>query len=559
MNSELRAAILGLLLPCDQSEEERFLDFFLARLEALDIDEEDRSLWVRAQLGFWQANAEPTPEFGAIVEESIYSAERVPPTFMFSRLHDDDPRAATSKNLASKYFEIQQKLQSHHLMGFDEARQFLSFSPLIIALALEQRMSASEISRILAARDPRYQMRWRPVKYVLDQVKASQAIKAGAIRPVYERHAAAEPELLSDLKLDEGPGYVARIAAALGCDADVETSLRTLLIDHVHEPYICILHYQLMILSFSDHAVTYAYEFSPRGQNVDFLTQRYNEAGIVVAQSAYLNNAKALLRFDQAWADGRSGHLRAANALASLLALLERMPVLPKAELARFILALLHRNLRISLEQNAGGLPEPLENLTNADTDQLLQAVAEQGSRTGGLIEQRLVDCYAMTQHGAQGAWRGVGDSVFAPNFFRKKLGDVEFMDPHSTPPAATGYESHGGNLTDLYVRDHFDTYQKVLAARVDQFEAIAPLPDWSFAVAFVAHSFGAGLPPQFPVTVGEIVIPVEVRYLTFAELADSMMADDARAATLNRLLVEQLNHFHVHRRVRARVAELAG
>lgn len=557
MNSELKAAILGLLMPCDHSEEAGFLEFFDNSLATLGIAEDERALWVRAQLSYWFENASPTPEFKALIKKSIYQAQRNPQTFMFAHLRDDDPRRSASEKLASRYFAIHQRLQSHHLMSFDEARQFLSFSPLIVALAQEQRMSASEISRVLAARDTRYAMQWRPVKYLLDQVKASQLIEQGALEQVYAEHTAAEPELLSDLTLEQGTGYVGRIAKALGCDWDVEGNLRTLLIDHVHEPYICILHYQLMILSFSDHAVTYAYEFSPRGQNVDFLTQQYNEAGIVVAQSAYLNNAKALLRFDIAWADGRTDHLHAAAALVSLLTLLEGMAALPKAELARFILALLHRNLRISRERASGDVPQRLLGLDLDQVDQLLHAISQGGSATGGLIEQRLVDCYATSAQGDQGSWRGVGDSVFAPNLFRKKLGDIELINAHAEPPDAVGFEAHGGHLTALYVRDHFSTYSKVLSARTEELEAIAPLIDWNFVVEFVAHSFADGLPEQVNVDITGATVVVEVRYVTFAQLADRLGAEDDRAATLNRLLVEPLNQFHVHPRVRARVAEL--
>ncbi len=557
MNSELKAVVLGLLLPCDQSEEQRFLTFFDNALEAGGIGEEERPLWVRAQLSHWQADGQPTPEFRSIVEDSIYRAGRDPVTFMFSHLREEDPRRAAGKNLASQYFDIHSRLKSHHLMGFDEARQFLSFAPFIIALALEQRMSASEISRVLAARDARYEMRWRPVKYVLDRVRASRSIEPNAFEEAYREHAKAEPELLSDLTLEQGTAYVGSIAEALGCKGSVEGNLHAILVDHVHEPYLCILHYQLMILSFSDHAVTYAYEFSPRGQNVDFLTRQYNEAGIVVAQSAYLNNAKALLRFDQAWADGRTDHRHAAAALVSLLNLLESMAPLPKAELARFILALLHRKLRVSSERAAGDVPDRLPDLDIPAADHLLQKVAASGSATGGLIEQRIVDCYAVGRYGGQGTWRGIGDSVFAPNLFRKKLGDIEFVTAHATPPRAIGFEAHGGHLTDLYIRDHFDTYSKVLSARAEELRAIAPLADWSLAVHFIAHSFADDLPEQQEVSVGDLTVTVQIQYVTFTEVAESMADNENHIKTLNRLLVEPLNQFPVHPRVRQRFAGL--
>ncbi|MGH6781318.1 MAG: hypothetical protein ACREB5_04340, partial [Sphingomonadaceae bacterium] len=482
---------------------------------------------------------------------------REPATFMFSRLGEGDPREAASERLAGNYFAIHRRLMSDHLMSFDEARQFLSYSSFILALALEQRMSASEISRVLASRDQRYQFRWRPVRHLLEQTGSAAVIEADAFREVFAQHATAESELLSDFTLEEGLEHVARLALALGCPDNIESGLRTLLINEVHEPYICILHYQLMVLSFCDHAVSYAYEFSPRGQNADFLTGRYNEAGITVAKSAYLNNAKALLRFDRGWADGRSDHRRAATALSSILNALESMGAMAKAELARFLLALLHRNLRIA-EEEGQGLPLCLTALDAPSLDRLLIAVAANGSGTSGLIEQRLVDCHAASAHSDQWSSRGLGDSVFAANLFRKKLGDVEYMNVRAAPAKVVAYESHGGHLTELYVQDHFDTFFQVLCARAEELETVAPLPEWSLAVVFVAHSFVGNLPKEVSARVGDAEIRVCVRYMTFAELAEKLREDGNRLQIVDRLLVEPLNQIHIHRRIRRRVVELA-
>ena len=61
-------------------------------------------------------------------------------------------------------------------------------------------------------------------------------------------------------------------------------------------------------LAFYDHPPTFAYEFTPRGQAVGWLAQNYRDAGIPVAGSAFLNNAKAIRRFDSGWVAGRADH-----------------------------------------------------------------------------------------------------------------------------------------------------------------------------------------------------------------------------------------------------------
>ena len=68
----------------------------------------------------------------------------------------------------------------------------------------------------------------------------------------------------------------------------------------------------------------------------------------------------------------------------------------------------------------------------------------------------------ALCAPGGRG-WRshGIGDSVNASNVSRRKIGDAEFQ--HATEKTVVAYESHAGRLTDVYVDGHVETLRRVI------------------------------------------------------------------------------------------------
>jgi hypothetical protein len=558
MDDELNSAVLGLMLPCEHSREAELLEWFQGELAKIADTQAEQTAWLRAQQHQWLINEEPQNAFKVLVQRAIFQQGREPQTFMFADAPENSPRALAAKCLAAQYFKIHKRVRSQFLMGFDEARQFISYSSYLIDLAVAQRMSASEISRVLGARDRRYGLQWRAIRYLLERCKVAPVISLEAFEHEYSKESLAEPDLLADLTLDEAVGYVANIGRTVGLDADLAPDLAVLLLESSHEPYLCILHYQLMSLSFCDHAVTYAYEFSPRGQNAASLMQKYNEAGVPVAKNAFLNNAKALLRFDATWVDGRAENRKPAASLAAVLGQLETMGALAKRQAARFILAALHRNLRISEERKGVGLANELVGLTETGWNSLLDAISSKGSGTNGIIEQRIVDCVGDVRHRDDWVPRGLGDSVFAPSIFRNKLGDVEFIKSKASPPEVVAYESHGGHLTAVYVEDHFDTFFQVLEKRSTEFENVTSLADWSLKVVFVAHSFSPGLPVELPRETNDGPLKVTIEYQSFTDLADELRQTLDERERINAILIEPLNQYHVHPRVRRRLIELS-
>lgn len=550
MNYELRAAIRGILLPVASSREEAFLKEVSDRLDALRVTA-DKTTWIKVELRQWKREGKPSTKFSGLIRDLIYRNDRNPVTYMFDSVEGPNGPAYTSasESIRKSFFRLHSSLTSKYLLQHDAARQILSHSGMITRLAIEEKMTASEISRLIAVRDNRFSLNWRVVNAILTNSRSAPKMEIADAQKTFSEDADAEPFLFGDLDIAGSIEHVAEVAKNLGCIGDFEGWLADLLKHDFHAPYLLLLHYQLLIQASFDHAVTYAYEFKPRGQTATWLTSRYTTAGIPVARNAFLNNAKATLRFDQVWVTGRTDHLRSATALANILGAIENMGSLAKDELASQIRGLLHRYLRVEAQRNGGVLPHLVHDLTEAEAKALLSAIGDANTNTTGILEQRLVDCFGLLEH-ADDAWaeKGLGDSVFAANTYRRKLGDIEFQLPERPNPRIVSYESHGGHLTEPYVRDHLDSFEHVLGVRQEELETIAPLVEWQFEVVFVAHTFDRNMPTQLEISGCNVVL----RYVTFEDAANGL-TDVAHLALINENLVAPLNNGFVHPRVRER------
>ena len=557
MSFEFRAAVRALLLPVAPAREEEYFAAIEARLDQIGIVD-DKPSWLSVQLRRWEADGRPSNALKSVVRDLLFTNDREPPTFVFENLAG--PNGDTYRNaadgLASRFFNLHANLVEQHLLTHDEARQIISHAGMIIRLAIEERMTASEISRLAAARDNRFALNWRVVRAILQVARCAPTLARERAELIFASDTEAEPVLLGDLALLDSIQRIGQIAKELGCVGDFSAWLEDVFVNDLHPPYLLLLHYQLLVQAEYDHAVTYAYEFAPRGQLGDWLTQCYIDHGIPVAKSAFLNNAKATLRFDQVWVSGRADHLRSATALSNILGALENLGALAKDELASQIRGLLHRYMRVEHERNQGAIPHLIPALADAQVRDLVTAIGVGNTGTTGILEQRLVDCWGFALHPAADGWsqRGLGDSVFAANTFRKKFGDIEFEKADRDNPHIAAFESHGGRLTEPYVLDHIDSFRSVLAARIQDLNSIAPLPGWSFVVTFVAHAFDEGLPEALQVD----DIELELRYRTFAECAAELVAE-GREDLLRELLIQKLNEGFVHPNVRQTALALSG
>ena len=557
MSFEFRAAVRGLLLPVAPAREEEFFNAVEIALNAVGVNE-DKPAWIAVQLRRWSQDGRPHPAFRALIKRLLFDEARDPPTYIFENLAG--PNGESYRNAASglsrKFFDLHSSLVDQHLLSHDAARQIMSHAGMLIRLAIEERMTASEISRLAAARDNRFALNWRVVRAILQAAGCAPSLQLQRAGQIFDSDNEAEPALLGDLNIIESIERIGEIAESLGCQGDFNGWLTDLFQNDLHQPYLLLLHYQLLVQAEFDHAVTYAYEFSPRGQLGDWLTDCYIEAGVPVAKSAFLNNAKATLRFDSVWVSGRADHLRSATALANILGTLENVGALAKDEIAAQIRGLLHRYMRRQREENDGAIPSLVPHLSDEQLDQLLAGIANANTRTTGILEQRLVDCLGTKRHPDTEGWfeRGVGDSVFAANTYRRKFGDAEFVFVERDAPRIVAYESHGGRLTAPYVLDHFDTFRAVLAAREEELHSVAPLEQWTFELVFVAHAFEDGLPLEFDL--GEASI--SVTYLTFENCVNALDLQADRDL-LQELMLDKLNDGFVHPIVRQAALGLAG
>lgn len=558
---DFKAAARSLLLPVLPGKEEAYLEFVNDYLSDLGIAEDDRVRWLSLELRRWRKSGTPAPEFAQLVQDSLFKEGRAPSeSFIF----ESDTSSSgisyrdVSKKAASNYFTIHGKLISESLFPHDAARQLLSHLGMIVRLRIEESMSASEISRIISIRDQRFEFNWPVIKSVLQPLGLAPNVSKEMVEATFKEDEAAEALLFGDLDLTESIGQIGQLATELGCPGNFDKWLEDLLAGEVHPPFLAILHYQLCALEHFDHAVTYAYEFAPRGQAFLWLNEQYVNAGLPTAKSAFLNNAKATLRLDKGWAVGRD-NLRSATALAGILGELENLGTLAKKELGSQIRGLLHRLLRVKSEETGGELPFELPDFTEDNICSLADAASAENTGTAGIIEQRLVDCLAQLENGEEWVPRGIGDSVFAANIPRKKFGDCEFELPERPTPKIRAYESHGGNLSEPYLEDHLGSFAEVLEQRREDLEAVSEIPNWDFTVVFVAHSFKFDTASRSVATLNDGT-QVAIEFRTFEELASVITKDPSRSMEVgNRLIRQRLNDRYVHPDVREATLQLAG
>lgn len=252
----------------------------------------------------------------------------------------------------------------------------------------------------------------------------------------------------------------------------------------INWPYLQILHWCCMPIEFFDHPTSYLYEFHPRGEIAQTLFLNYQRQLSIATANPILNNAKAVQTLNTAWARNRGGD--AAQALVSIVGLLESLPFGVRRQVGQILRAWLHRIIELNSSQI-----EPFSGpVSSASINRVVDAVCKRGSKTQGVLEQRVVDCLSFLAFGRQG-WRakGIGDSINASNFSKHKLGDVEFAN--IAPRKAIAVEAHGGYLSAVYVEGHRRSLSRIIEMRLaESWSAIDEPANWSIKVFFVAHSF---------------------------------------------------------------------
>ncbi|AYN96944.1 hypothetical protein EAW52_24945 [Pseudomonas sp. LTJR-52] len=469
-SNEAVRALRTLLLPISPANNREVICASVLEqyLNMQGILQEDFNDWAIINLELWEDNKSPSEELKSAVQKILLQAGDISP-----------------ESLSQQYFLIHKKLQEDHFFSHAEARWFLSHSFMMLELSQRDRLTAAQIARMLAVRDSRARFNRQTTQTFLDKLQSGPALSLEQVQAVFSIDSEQEAAFFADASLDEAARMVGSAAQSLGYAADLSQSLLQLATDddlEKYAPYLQILHFQCTLAEYFDHALTDLYEFSPRGRSALWLFDAYPEA-LSRAGNPFLNNAKSVERADAGWVRMKKKTERPGTAaLESILKNLEMMGFAPRRELARLIRLWLHRIIRLT---------KPLADLLPIDFSQdewnkVLTAVSEANTSTFGILEQRIVDSLSWSKYGAGWRSRGIGASVNATNISSRRLGDCDYQLADTREIVA--FESHGGSLTDIYVREHLRTLRKSLELRKEELEGIAEIGDWSIKIIFIAH-----------------------------------------------------------------------
>lgn len=532
---QLREALRLLLLPARASSEENCAEVLRQHFAQEGVADDDYLSWVKLHLGRWAETEKIPNDLSTVLKEVMLEADDV-----------------WGKRTGDAYDRLYRKLRNEHTLAHDECRAFLSHSFLIQDLATRDRLSAAQISKLLAQRDRRVRFSRQSIADFLDILGLQPKLGEEQLRELVNLDQSEEPAYFADADANASAEIVAGAALQLGFVGDMAALLRTLYVEtrpSTFTPYLQILHYQCVIAEFFDHALTDLYEFAPRGVAAQWLFSRYPES-MATAGNPFLNNAKSVERASISWVRSKKVTERpGAAALLALLQGLEAMGFAARRELARSVRLWLHRMMRLS-EPLLVEVPEAFDLPT---WTRLLRAAATANTGTFGVLEQRIVDAAATWAYTEESGWRarGVGASVNATNVSQRKIGDCDFQN--STLRQLEAFEAHGGNLSDVYVAEHLRTMRKIVPARAEELSGIADLSEWTGTVVFVAHTVTVSALEA--IVVAGLSISIQSR--TYAEVVEQLL-QDVTAEHLNRFILAPIREKRTPVEVRDAVNALA-
>jgi len=216
------------------------------------------------------------------------------------------------------------------------------------------------------------------------------------VRMLWDEDMRELDETFADAALEDAIVIVAQYASELGMQAELAGLLATFFSDEdampLHEPYLQILHFQMIIAEFFDHPLTNAYEFSPRGKIAELVFAKYQAE----RANPFLNNLKGVERLDTAWALQRKTPQRAmAISLVSILEAASELPYNPRRRLAKFIRLFLLKVLQ--LRERPSQIHTSVSDAVLAQWT--IDWVSSSPTHTLGIVEQRLLDWVCAVRH----------------------------------------------------------------------------------------------------------------------------------------------------------------
>lgn len=528
-----------LLLPIRFTEESQCEAVCTVFFDSNNIAEHERRDWLALQLGAWEDNV-----------------NYLPPDVLKDLIGDILVAGAGcyGNSLKESYWQCYNNLRAEYFFTHSESRAFLSHALLILDLAVSERLSAAQIAKLLSQRDIRVRFSRQNIADFLKTLKQAPVISVEKVQSVTEQDISDSSSFFADADVESAALFVHGKALELGCSEGVYQDLSALFSLEAPEryiPYIQILHYQCCIAEYYDHALTDLYEFAPRGYAALWLFDQY-PLNLVSAGNPFLNNAKGVEQVSPSWvrskktAEQRAG----ASALLNLLCNLETMGFAARRELGRYLRLWAWRIMQLA-QPVLNVLPEKLD---QQGWGKILLRIAQGNTETFGVLEQRLVDAFAVLKYPESQGWRarGLCSSVNATNISQKKLGDCDFQHPSEHKIIA--FEAHGGILSRIYIEEHLRTLKKIVPARLDELLGIADIAEWSATIYFVAHSLSGDV-SEYEIEIHGL--KTNTKNLLYSDIISDSPPNKDAVEMYNKVILNTLNISRVPKKIRDTVLSI--
>lgn len=441
--------------------------------------------------------------------------------------------------LGSSLFKLHDDLVEKDYLTHEQAMDVIGSAERIVTLAKIEKMCAYMITDHLGIEG----ITFDSIQRLLRLVNAVPVFSLSDAKRVMQLDRNAVVRTFKDDDDRQALDTLGDELAKLNCPGSIVDTIRYLDADVDHEPYMFMIHFELLPLEKYDrYPGRGVYEFSPRGEACNYL---WHDEYKNPTQNPYLNNAKGFAALDMTWAENRKGKQGVKNGPVRLVELFDELNKLPypsRRHAGRLIRRWLCRRLSRRLDARPSSIPMPDKTSRIA----FFEKTGAANTSTLGIIDQRVCDMLAMLdqpERMRQKA-RGLGSSVNETNLSAAKLGDVEFVDYINH--TIVGYEAHGGQLRDEYIDLHINTMKRILDEKRPELREEADPSCWSIEVKYVAHDISplVRYKTRTSISVGDYQATVVA--MTYSDLIDELGGPEAVADhedLFNLLIHQPLNY----------------
>jgi hypothetical protein len=538
VGEKVREAYRTLLLPTLAEKETEVITLIKEYLNGLGISENDHSIWILLSIEDWKKSGEISSELKELINIALVNGDQ-----------------ECGEEIANVYYSLHSDFVEKSKLEHEESSSLLSFTGLIVRLASTQHMSSAQIAKVISSRYKTHEYHWKYVSKILAKlrIEPNTKINKELVVGLIERDMLMEEVIFADLGAEEAIKLVADISVSLGFEGNLEKLLTTLLDPNgkTFGPYLQILMYQCVIAEFSDHPLTTLYEFNPRGVVANYVFEMF-PSSLEVSGNPILNNAKSVDRLDMAWAESKKDNqIIKAKALVNTIEGLEQMSFAARRELTSAIRKWILRLIRLNNLEEI----QIDESITLDEIKKIVELIKSNETQTYGIIEQRLVDFLLEVKYSGQKEWRsrGLGDSVNASNVSRKKLGDCDYQNVDIKKVVA--YEAHAGKLTNIYLKEHLRTLERVLELRKEEWLSISELYEWGVEVIFIVHDFSEEISKEEKIIINGLEVGIKI--ITFSEFIQDLQIDEQAVNIFIQNVIRPLNEKRTPKSVQERFLEL--